>query len=143
MWTDSISWGTAYRLLEQGDPKSVGILASTDQEDQNKEDKGSRLLCFACTHPITSKDQRIEVNESHEHTFANPSGHIYRIGCFASAQGCMVQRDSTESFTWFTGYSWSLCACSLCGSHLGWHYRLDHNTFFGLVLDRLIEKDSL
>lgn len=112
------------------------------EKDSNEERENQKLYCAACSHPITSKDQRIEVSGSHDHTFANPSGYVFRIGCFRGARGSITERESTSIFTWFPGYAWSMSVCSLCGNHLGWHYRSQNNAFFGFVLDRLIEKDT-
>lgn len=98
------------------------------------------LVCASCDHPITSKQEKISRGGAHEHTFANPAGVIFCIGCFRSAPGCMRTGERTAEFSWFAGYQWSYAACSLCGTHLGWFYNKEESTFYGLILDRLIEK---
>ncbi|MCP4602889.1 MAG: hypothetical protein GY847_20630 [Proteobacteria bacterium] len=134
---------TPYDLLKKGESKPADIAdPTTTRKDRNDEQKGSRLFCAICGHPITGKDQCIDINGSHEHTFANPGGHIYHIGCFRNALGCITMRDESTDFTWFSGYTWSVTGCSLCGAHMGWHFRSGSDTFFGLVLDTLVEKDE-
>jgi hypothetical protein len=82
------------------------------------------------------------MNGMHEHTFANPHGIIYRIGCFRDAPGCVAFPEEVKEFTWFDGYAWAHAMCSRCGNHMGWKYRIEHDCFHGLVLDRLVEKDA-
>ncbi|MCP4679546.1 MAG: hypothetical protein GY854_29460 [Deltaproteobacteria bacterium] len=130
-----------YYLLEKGGAKSVGAPVVRTSEKEGGR-KGSGLFCARCGHPITDKDQRMEVNGSHEHTFANPGGHVFRIGCFRDAPGCITARNESMEFTWFAGYSWSASGCSLCGIHIGWCFRLDDDVFFGLTLDSLVEKEA-
>lgn len=78
----------------------------------------------------------------HEHTFANPHGIIYRIGCFRNAPGCSVLPEEYKEFSWFDGFAWSHAMCSSCRTHLGWKYDRSGECFFGLVLDRLVEKEE-
>lgn len=110
-------------------------------EDQDREEKTERaLLCRACKNKICSLSSGIEVNGRHQHTFYNPEGVIFQIGCFASAPGCVVQGKPTLHFTWFEGYRWSFALCGNCGTHLGWHYREDAGgRFYGLIFNKLAE----
>ncbi len=132
-----------YSLLEKNGAKSIGApVVKAEEKDGDEGGKEKGLFCARCDHPITDKDQRMEVNGSHEHTFANPGGHVFRIGCFCRAPGCITTRNESAEFTWFAGYSWSASGCSLCGIHLGWCFRLDNDVFFGLILDSLVEKEA-
>ena len=45
------------------------------------------IVCRSCLFPITRPDQRIAIQGAHEHTFANPHGIVFQIGCFGSADG--------------------------------------------------------
>ncbi|HTM22972.1 MAG TPA: cereblon family protein [Kofleriaceae bacterium] len=99
---------------------------------------GARLLCARCRHPITTDDQRIAVNDQHEHFFVNPHGYDFHLGCFATAPGALGAGPSTAEWTWFSGYSWQLSHCRNCATHLGWLFRSPTHSFHGLVLDRLI-----
>ncbi|MCU0693499.1 MAG: cereblon family protein [Polyangiaceae bacterium] len=98
------------------------------------------LVCVACRHAITSRDARVEVAGAHRHTFANPNGIVYCIGCFSRAPGCLsVGRLSTE-FPWFAGFAWQVAVCGRCSAHLGWGFRSADRGFHGLILDRLVEE---
>jgi hypothetical protein len=100
-------------------------------------------FCKYCGTLVTSVHDRIEQNGEFRHTFTNPAGLVFSIGCFADAAGCAVVGDPTGDRTWFRGYQWCYALCSGCASHLGWHYEGKRGkTFFGLVLDRLIEPDA-
>ena len=95
--------------------------------------------CAACGFDITSEKDRVGINASHEHTFVNPGGYVYCIGCFRVAPGCLQVGEPTSEHTWFQGYSWLYALCGHCTSHLGWHYRSGANEpFYGLILERLI-----
>lgn len=95
------------------------------------------FCCKKCKYPITSKKNRIRINDKHEHIFTNPHGYIYRIGCFAEAPGCMVTEDETDHFSWFQGYSWAITVCGQCLTLLGWRFRSKDFYFLGLILDKL------
>ncbi|MCP4198922.1 MAG: hypothetical protein GY762_17400 [Proteobacteria bacterium] len=129
-------------LEKRGFQPEQEILDKVSEQDDADADKSRALLCAKCGFPITTKDQRIEMNGLLEHTFANPHGIIYRIGCFRSAPGCAALSEEYREFTWFEGYAWAHAMCSLCGNHMGWKYRMEQDSFHGLVLDRLIEKDG-
>ena len=110
-------------------------------EDQDRDEMAERaIICRACKNKICSLSSGIEVNGRHQHTFYNPEGVIYQIGCFASAPGCVVHGQPTSHFTWFEGYRWSFALCGNCGVHLGWHYRADGGSkFYGLIFNKLAE----
>jgi hypothetical protein len=98
-----------------------------------------RLLCLACGYPITSLRERITAGGAHEHTFANPGGYVFRIGCFGRAPGCVQAGQPTLEHTWFAGHTWRYALCGGCRAHLGWAFRGGQSGFFGLILDRLLE----
>jgi hypothetical protein len=99
----------------------------------------SYILCKLCGNHITSVENIISVQGSHRHTFTNPAGLVFEIGCFSSADGCLVSGIPTMEFTWFSGYRWNYAHCAQCLTHLGWFYQNKETSFFGLILDRLIE----
>jgi hypothetical protein len=90
---------------------------------------------------VTTTAERRTVSGSHEHTFANPHGFVFRIGCFAEAT-CVPVEDPSTYWTWFPGYGWQVELCRSCGQHLGWLFRNEEDRFHGLVLDRLVERDA-
>lgn len=104
--------------------------------------KSRYLLCAACGHRITQTREHTEMNGAHQHTFANPHGIIYHIGCFLNASGCIPCSEESAQFTWFPGYAWQIVICRNCGAHLGWRFRSGNRRFHGLILDRLVEEDE-
>ena len=110
------------------------------QEDGEETKRGPVLRCVFCGHGICDAAARVSVQGSHEHTFSNPAGIIYHIGCFASAPGCRLAGEPTGEFSWFAGYAWRYALCGGCSIHLGWVYRSgDGDRFFGLIVERLEE----
>ncbi len=109
------------------------------EQDEEEEKKENLILCKNCRNRITSADNGIELYGQHRHTFSNPYGILFEIGCFASADGCLNQGMPTTEFTWFKGFSWRYALCSKCHLHLGWHYQSRGGGFYGLILDNLIE----
>ena len=100
------------------------------------------IRCRSCGHGIADPDDRIAVDGAHIHTFANPHGIVFEIGCFSLADGCTVAGRFTDDFSWFRGFQWRLCACSACLTHLGWEYASTGGSgFFGLILDNLLFPD--
>ncbi|UCD34754.1 MAG: hypothetical protein JSU90_10760 [Nitrospiraceae bacterium] len=97
-----------------------------------------RILCKKCITAITSPEHIITVNDHHRHTFSNPAGITYHIGCFSAAVGCLVHGAPTIEHTWFAGFRWSFALCSGCLIHLGWYYQNGDESFFGLILDLLV-----
>lgn len=77
----------------------------------------------------------------HDHAFLNPHGHLFEIGCFGQAPGCRVQGSPTLEFTWFPDYAWSLASCAVCAAHMGWRYDGSGDSFFGLILPRLVPEN--
>jgi hypothetical protein len=100
------------------------------------------LVCAACSSIVTEPSQRLRVQSRHEHTFANPAGFVYRIGCFATACGARPFGAPSEEHTWFAGYAWRMAVCHGCGEHLGWLFAGSGPSFWGLILERLREIGS-
>ena len=126
----------AYRQEEperEGDAWFEEIIESEELE----RDEEQNLYCFICGQVITQSLQRIRVNGAHKHTFTNPGGYRFEIGCFRQAPGCEQVGEFTDFYSWFDGYTWSYAMCSSCRAHLGWIFR-GKDSFFGLVLDRLL-----
>lgn len=121
-------------------PTEDEAVAFESAEELTAFDEDILILCRYCRHRITSVSNLISVNGNHRHTFINPAGITYQIGCYSSAEGCLVYGYPTGEYTWFSGYSWSLALCAACYSHLGWFYQSATDGFFGLIRNRLIEK---
>jgi hypothetical protein len=113
------------------------LIGTADQREESGGGPPDSLYCRACGGLVTDGDQQISVNGSHAHTFFNPAGIVYELGCFRNAPGCSVVGEATMEFTWFANHSWRFGLCLLCDTHLGWLYETAEQTFYGLILTRL------
>jgi hypothetical protein len=95
------------------------------------------LRCAVCGHRITERAYRSEMAGAHEHTFVNPAGFSFHIGCFVAAPGCKYVGDTNDAFSWFPGWSWQIAICGSCRAHVGWIFRLGGDQFHGLILTAL------
>ncbi len=111
----------------------------TDAHAQADIEEEHVIVCRACGHGITTVERMRSMCGQHAHTFTNPGGIVYRVGCFWRADGCTVHGTPTLEFTWFDGFAWAVALCANCLIHLGWFYRNEEEGFFGLILDRLSE----
>ena len=115
-------------------------VASRPQTDELRASEPVRWLqCLHCNQNVTRSSDRIEVNGKHEHSFINPVGVIYRIGCFGRAVGIIEVGEASSHFTWFAGHVWRIALCRGCERHLGWTFRGGESHFSGLVLNQLKE----
>jgi hypothetical protein len=130
-----------YQLKKPDIQPANQILNKPDEEDSDEENKKKHLICRVCDHKITAIDQKIPINGSSEYSFTNPAGFKYNIGCFKSAPGCIITGIPTAEYTWFSGYSWRFAMCGNCNYHLGWFYESSGYDFYGLIPDKLIEKE--
>ena len=129
-------------LRHSGDSPEESIFktpeADSDTEEQLQDEPV--ICCRRCHQVVTRPEERIEKNGAHQHTFANPQGHVFEIGCFRSAEGCAYEGPAIYEFSWFSGYGWRVAVCRSCLNHLGWLYvSKGLAPFHGLILDRLIE----
>jgi hypothetical protein len=109
-------------------------LAQADEQDD-------AILCALCLTPLSALSQRLEMQGSHRHTFANPHGIVFHIGCFTNAR-CRYAGTPTTEFTWFRGFRWRFAFCAACLVHVGWRFSSQGGTrFHGLILDRLVFPD--
>ena len=96
------------------------------------------ILCKNCGGFISRPSWQRQMDNAFSHTFANPHGHVFVIGCFDDAPGCVAVSPLSSEFSWFKGYHWNIGVCQGCDTHLGWIFRSDQDLFFGLILDKLI-----
>lgn len=97
------------------------------------------IYCRACGGVVTGRDQKIQVSGAHGHTFFNPAGIVFELGCFLLAPGCVTIGAPSKEFTWFPGHTWRVVLCRGCRVHLGWLFTMQENTFYGLILSKLRE----
>jgi len=110
----------------------------TLEETMTSTQEENIIVCAYCNNYITRPSKQIIVNQSFSHIFANPHGNVFEIGCFSQALGCRSSSISSFEFSWFPGFSWQTCICSLCLNHLGWIFSSDSERFYGLILENLI-----
>jgi hypothetical protein len=134
----SIHNGLYRKLLDkQGLPVVKRNLSSEKQKEE--ADPMQVLVCRQCRKRIADETWRISVDGGHRHSFANPHGLVYEIGCFESAVGCMGVGPTSNEFAWFKGYSWQVVICAGCLVHLGWFFQsAGQRHFYGLIFDRLV-----
>lgn len=126
------------RRPPEEDKDTTPIRSAAVKDQANEPEAESFIICRQCRQIITRPAERIFVNGSHRHTFANPLGIVFEIGCFRSAMGCAPAGSASDEFTWFAGYSWRLVLCAGCLTHLGWSFTAPGgDQFFGLILDHL------
>lgn len=128
---------------------SLVFLRAGSQERQNRpvsKEQQQRAIksieaiwCRACGGAVTARDQKIQVSGSHNHTFFNPAGIVFELGCFHQASGCLAVGVPSSEFTWFPGHIWRIALCRHCRTHLGWLFAMEGNTFYGLILNKLRE----
>jgi len=124
-------------LRKYSDEQLQKVAQQLKQEWKEKKKKKEFIICRSCSHIITSVDKRIEIAGQHAHTFTNPAGIVYRIGCFSSAPGCFNFGEPTMEYTWFPGYTWCYANCLNCFMHLGWFFQSGDHHFYGLILNHL------
>ncbi len=100
-------------------------------------DNEKNIFCCNCNSIITNYKFQISKNGAHKHTFPNPHGIVFEIGCFRDAPGCAAIDEPSNDFSWFSGYNWRIAVCSNCSNHLGWLFTSSENIFFGLILEKI------
>lgn len=126
-----------FRSAHEKPVSRVDSLIESEPSDRNP-DAEEVLLCRKCFQIVTTSGERINVNGSHHHSFANPHGIVFEIGCFRAAPGCRYSEESSSEFTWFAGFRWKVAVCRSCLSHLGWLFVSSNSSFNGLILGNLI-----
>lgn len=120
-----------------GDKAGPGAGVLSKDKARLEQEQEKVLRCRSCDFTITTVKQGVSRDGKHRHTFFNPAGIVYEIGCFSDAPGCLIHGHRSREFTWFKGYSWQVVYCSNCTEHLGWYFSTAGSGFFGLLLNRL------
>jgi hypothetical protein len=124
-----------FRDFEKSINRKSNQVEDSDTESISEE---KNLYCAACNLKITNENQKTTMRGKTEHTFFNPQGNVFHIGCFKEAPGCRAVGAPSSEFSWFSGYDWQIVCCSSCHEHLGWLFLQGlESYFFGLILVRL------
>jgi hypothetical protein len=110
------------------------------QPGREEVDSERLLRCRQCAYAVTSRAERLEIDGQHLHVRLNPAGVLFGFGCFRSAPGVVSVGKATDHFSWFPGYAWQLSLCGGCGVHLGWAFTAAERSFFGLILEELVDE---
>ena len=109
--------------------------------DRHAEDlaHGKAVRCAYCKTLITYQGNAESIQGQHVHSFTNPGGYEFTIGCYRRAW-CEVVGRPTQEWSWFNAHTWQYALCPQCQQHLGWFYHCaaTGSAFYGLILDRLI-----
>jgi hypothetical protein len=121
-------------LRDRHDPGASGATATDARADEAKD---RAILCASCGAPVADEADRIDAFGAHEHDRLNPSGILFRIGCFARAPGTRPMGASSDEFPWFPGHRWRVVVCRSCFTHLGWEFATGTIGFVGVIVDRV------
>jgi len=118
---------------EEGDSTAPGAAIREEERDERL------ILCRECLFPVAREEDGTSMSGAFQHTFANPAGIVFTIGCFSTAAGCVYVGPASDEFTWFSGFAWRVGVCRGCLAHLGWFFTAPSGAaFWGLILDHLI-----
>lgn len=106
-------------------------------EGETRAPDDDALRCAVCDHRITDRGYRRDMTGAHGHTFVNPAGFTFRIGCFVAAPGCKHVGATSAAFSWFPGWTWQVAICAGCHAHVGWIFRCSGEQFHGLIVAAL------
>ncbi len=127
-----------YNFREEPGREQTSDPALKDKDEKSARSQGA-IRCKNCGWNITTKEQRIAVNDSHTHTLFNPAGIVFELVCFRKAPGCFLAGEPTSEFTWFAGHVWRYALCQNCNNHLGWFFEGSDSSFFGLILSNIVQ----
>jgi hypothetical protein len=129
----ALLWLKTPAAPEKGDDTTPADAIREEEHDERL------ILCRECLFPIAREEDRTAMSGAFQHTFANPAGIVFTIGCFHTAAGCAPVGPASDEFTWFNGFAWRVGVCRGCLAHLGWFFAAPSGAaFWGLILDHLI-----
>ena len=127
----------AFKTPPQTPPENGASPEGREKPALDDEDPRS-IQCRQCGEDITAPDFRIAIQGAHRHTFANPIGVVFEVGCFSRVRAVRYVGPETDEFTWFNGFSWRIALCGRCQVHLGWRFTATRaDDFHALIVDRL------
>ncbi|MFO0616128.1 MAG: cereblon family protein [Polyangiaceae bacterium] len=96
------------------------------------------MRCAQCRSAVARVCDRVERFGASEHDRVNPAGFVFRIACYARADGARPEGPASLEFAWFPRAAWRVGLCAACGAHLGWFFGGDA-PFVGLRVDAVID----
>ena len=104
--------------LLRGEQDLVEMDSQNIEDSSEEEVKNEKVYrCKLCDHKITTLSQQIEMAGGDRHTFLNPGGKVFHIGCFQNASGCVVVGLPSIEWSWFQSFSWKVALCEVCSNH--------------------------
>lgn len=119
-----------------------GATPGADTSAGPSSDSRRSIICAPCGAKVAPADAAMSVAGSHFHTLMNPGGFVFEIACYREAPGARRAGAPSAEWSWFPGYLWQIALCASCAVHLGWGFRGDGGSFFGLVRDRIAESSE-
>jgi hypothetical protein len=126
----------------KADLEHLTYLERTPSLFEHEEDESLRewrLVCASCGYLVTTVAEMVDTRGRHHHDFPYYGG-IVRLGCYRNAPGCVGVERISDGYSWFRGYSWQIQLCRNCYTQLGWKYRSQDDSFYGLVFKLLREE---
>mmetsp|Transcript_19944 Transcript_19944/g.56224 ORF Transcript_19944/g.56224 Transcript_19944/m.56224 type:complete len:219 (+) Transcript_19944:61-717(+) len=113
------------------------LRALAEQSDAEEEVEES-FLCGACGIEMVSM-----AHWQGSKVQPNPQGMPFYIAKFSSVEGAEVAGAAHTEDSFFPGWTWRMCLCRDCGTHVGWMYeRGEEGPFWGLMMHRLEKSRS-
>ncbi|KAF5283193.1 hypothetical protein FQA39_LY17385 [Lamprigera yunnana] len=97
-----------------------------------------RLLCCAmCKAELTNQKQVFAMSKDGvQSNYCNPNGHVFETVTVLTVKNFNLVGSSSQEFSWFPGYLWTIMQCRGCRSHIGWKFTSDFlhpRAFYGLA----------
>ena len=123
-----------------GPPPAANETTRADVAERSERERW--VVCNACGGLVADGRAKTVVGGAFAHSFINPAGMIFRVGCFAEAPGARATGEASEHWSWFAGFKWQAGLCVACGRHLGWFFTGGERGFVALILDAVSERGA-
>nr|XP_049697561.1 protein cereblon isoform X2 [Helicoverpa armigera] len=98
----------------------------------------SVLCCSSCMTQIARREHLFAMSSEGVHSnYTNLGGYMHDLLTVREVSNVRAAGPSSEEYSWFPGYSWTVAHCRLCAAHVGWRFdatkgRLRPLTFYGI-----------
>ena len=80
-------------------PEAGSDIATAEEETpEPTPEEEEYIVCRQCRQAITRPAERMSIQGAHQHTFANPHGIVFEVGCFKDVTGCGYAGAATDEF---------------------------------------------